>query len=50
MRAALIPHAVALERASFVARTNSHRFILRDDVWNAPNVKDVTADLRAVRV
>jgi hypothetical protein len=48
MRAALIPHLVALERAKFVERTNSHRFLLRDDVWNAPGVQDVTAALKAV--
>lgn len=50
MRAALIPHAVVLEKATFVERTNSHRFLLRDDVWNAPGVRDVTAELRAVSV
>lgn len=48
MRAALIPHAVAIERATFVARTNSHRFLLRDDIWNAHAVRDVTGELRAV--
>ncbi|MGA2687911.1 MAG: hypothetical protein ABSE85_07550 [Candidatus Korobacteraceae bacterium] len=48
MRAAIIPRAVAVERASFVERTNSHRFILRDDVWDAPGVGDVTMELRAV--
>jgi hypothetical protein len=48
MRAALIPHAVALERASFVEYTNSHKFMLRDDVWSAAGVRDVTAELRAV--
>lgn len=48
LRAALIPHAVALERATFVERTNSHRFLLRDDIWNAPNVRDVTQELREV--
>jgi hypothetical protein len=47
MRAALIPHAVALERATFVERTNSHRFLLRDDIWHAPNVRDVTIHLQA---
>ena len=50
VRAALIPHAVALARATFVERTNSHRFLLCDDVWNAPGVSDVTAELRAVSV
>jgi len=29
LRAAIIPHAVAEHRASFVERTNSHRFLLR---------------------
>jgi hypothetical protein len=49
MRAALIPHAIALERASFVERTNSHRFRLRDDIWNAHGVRDVTMELQAVK-
>jgi hypothetical protein len=48
MRAALIPHAVAMERATFVERTNSHRFLLRDEIWNAPGVCDVTTELHAV--
>ena len=48
MRAALIPHCVALEQAKFVERTNSHRFLLQDDVWNAPGVMDVTVALKAV--
>jgi hypothetical protein len=48
MRAALIPHVVALERATFVERTNSHKFLLRDDVWNAAGVRDVSAELRSV--
>jgi hypothetical protein len=50
MRAALIPHSVALERASFVQYTNSHKFLLRDDVWAAAGVRDVTAELRAVNL
>jgi hypothetical protein len=48
MRAALIPHAVALERGTFVERTNSHRFLLRDDVWSASGVRDVTVEMRSV--
>jgi hypothetical protein len=47
-RAALIPHAVALERATFVQRTNSHRFLLRDGIWQASEVRDVTSEFRAV--
>jgi hypothetical protein len=48
MRAALIPHAVAVTRAKYVEHTNSHKFMLHDDVWNDPGVRDVTTDLRAV--
>lgn len=48
LRAALIPRAVAVERSKFVKRTNSHRFLLEDDVWDAPGVRDVTDLLRAV--
>jgi hypothetical protein len=48
MRVALVPHAVALTHATYVQRTNSHRFLLRDDIWNAPGVRDVTAKLQAV--
>lgn len=46
MRAALIPHATALERSTFVAHTNSHRFLLRDSIWEADGVRDVTMELR----
>lgn len=49
MRAAIIPRAV-IERAPFVERTNSHRFLLRDEVWNAPGVRDVTLELRAIKL
>jgi hypothetical protein len=48
MRAAIIPCAVAIKAAKFVKRTNSHRFLLEDDVWNMPGVLDVTAELRGV--
>ena len=48
MRAALIPHSIAVERATFVELTNSHKFLLRDDVWNVSGIRDVTAELRAV--
>ena len=47
-RAALIPHAVAMERSSFVKRTNSHRLLLTDDVWDALGVEDVTDRPRVV--
>jgi hypothetical protein len=48
LRAAIIPRAIVEARATFVERTNSHKFLLRDDVWEAAGVRDVTAELRAV--
>ncbi len=47
-RAALIPASVVRDRSKFTEHTNSHRFLLRDDIWDAAGVQDVTADLRAV--
>jgi len=48
VRAEVIPCAVVVEHATFVARTNSHRFLLRDEIWDAAGVRDVTAELRSV--
>jgi hypothetical protein len=48
LRAAIIPYAVVEKRAKFVTHTNSHKFILHDDVWNTPGVRDVTEELSAV--
>jgi hypothetical protein len=48
LRAAIIPCSVIKEHATFVKRTNSHRFLLRDNIWDAPGVRDVTEKLRAV--
>jgi hypothetical protein len=48
LRAAVIPHGVVFERATFVSRTNSHRFLLHDDIWEASGVRDVTAELKCV--
>ena len=48
LRAAIIPRAVTESQATYVERTNSHRFLLRDNVWQAPGVRDVTVELRAV--
>jgi hypothetical protein len=47
-RAAIIPHAAVVANAAYVKHTNSHKFYLRDDVWLAPGVIDVTDELRAV--
>lgn len=48
IRAALIPIAVVKERAKRSDHTNSWKFLLRDDVWSAPGVVDVTTRIRAV--
>ena len=47
LRAALIPCAVVRERCKFVQHTNSHRFMLTDDVWDDGRGTDVTGELRA---
>jgi hypothetical protein len=46
LRAAIIPRAVIEERSVFVARTNSHKFELKDDTWSINGVRDVTDSLR----
>jgi len=48
LRAAIIPHAVILLRAKPQQHTNSHRFLLVENVWDVPGVRDVTTQLRAV--
>lgn len=47
-RAALIPHATVLKLSTYVVRTNSHRFILRDSIWKVDDVREVTKELREV--
>src|SRR5688572_24327542 len=46
MRAAIVPIAVVLERATYVAHTNSWRFLLRDEIWAIPGVEDITLTIR----
>ena len=48
MRAALILLAVVHERSTYIEHTNSHKFLLRDAVWDAPGVEDVTARLQEI--
>lgn len=50
LRAALIPRSFVVDRATFVEYTNSHIFHLRDDVWDASGVRDVTDALKAVEL
>lgn len=45
IRAALVPFAVVERRATYVAHTNSSKFMLRDDVWDIEGVIDVTKKL-----
>lgn len=47
MKAALVPISLVAERSKFIQHTNSNKFILRDDVWSAPGVRDVTAEIAA---
>ena len=46
LRAAIIPIAVVRERSVHVPHTNSWKFLLRDDVWYLPGVRDVTLELK----
>jgi hypothetical protein len=48
LRAAIIPYDVVASKSTFVSRTNSHKFFLREDVWKADHVRDVTEELQAV--
>ena len=48
MRAALISVSVVRDRSTFIKHTNSHKFLLRDGMWDAPGVIDVTERLRTV--
>lgn len=50
LRAAIIPHQQILNGSKFVARTNSWRFFLRDEVWRWPGVKDVTEILKGFEI
>ncbi|CDX58770.1 conserved hypothetical protein [Mesorhizobium plurifarium] len=47
IRAALVPIAFVVERSTYIAHTNSNKFMLRDEVWTAPGVRDVTAEIAA---
>jgi len=46
-RAALAPHAVVEDRATYVDATKSWRMMLTEDVWTCQGVTDVTAALIA---
>ena len=44
-RAALIPAAVVQDRAIYQKHTNSYRFMLYDETWDIPGVRDVTREI-----
>lgn len=50
LRAAIVPRSIVTDRATFVQRTNSHKFILGNNVWDMPGVRDVTEALQAVEL
>jgi hypothetical protein len=45
LRAAIIPIAIIRKRSVHVRHTNSWKFLLRDEIWRAPGVRDVTMEL-----
>lgn len=47
-RAALIPGAVIKEKSVYVRHTNSFKFVMKEVIWDVPDVLDVTERLRAV--
>lgn len=47
IRAGLVPVVVVWQLATYVAYTNSWRFLLRDSVWTLPGVRDVTSEVRS---
>lgn len=46
-RAALIPATVVRDRSKYINHTNSHKFLLQDDVWDIGEVVDTTERLCA---
>ncbi len=47
--AAIVPHEVVVELATFVEHTNSHRFLLRPAILEDSRVREITTELRAAR-
>lgn len=46
--AIILPVSSVLDRSVYVKHTNSYKFMLRDDVWDIPDARDVTLNLRSV--
>ena len=47
LHAAIIPFDVVRAKCTRVEHSNSWRFLLRDDIWNMPGVRDVTGEIKA---
>lgn len=46
LRAALIPYRIVKSHSSYVQKTNSWKFLLRDSVWTLPGVEDITVRVK----
>lgn len=46
-KAIILPVAVVADRSVYVKHTNSHKFMLRDEIWNVHEAKDATVELCA---
>jgi hypothetical protein len=47
IRAGIMPLSVVHANSKYVSHSNSWRFLLRDEIWEIPGVRDVTSELRA---
>jgi hypothetical protein len=47
-RACVVPFDIVCQRCAFVKSVNGHKFMLRDDVWNEPTVRDLTQEIAHV--
>ncbi len=50
IRAAIIPYEVVQPGAAYVDSVKAWKFMLRDSVWELPDVADVTAELQAAEM
>jgi hypothetical protein len=49
-KACVIPHEVVQKNSTFKAHTNSWVFYLKDEIWDIPGVRDVTAELKKAEI
>lgn len=47
-RAIIMPRQLVLDASTYIARTNSHKFLLKDSMWLLAGTEDVTERLQAV--